>query len=83
MTSRDSSFIRTTIQIRRAGSIALGISYDYTNLPGSMPGQKDFQLWTDQAIERWYSLLSPAQKFALPDLQLSLKISGNYPMRET
>lgn len=79
MTSQDSNFNRTTIAIRRAGSIALGMSYAYTFTENLMPDQKNFRLWIDQAIERWYSSLSPSQRSALPDLQMSLQISANSP----
>lgn len=79
MTSQDSNSIAITTQIRRAGSIALGTSYAYIGLPVLMPAQKNFQSWIDQAIERWYSSLSPAQKSALPDLQVNLKISATFP----
>lgn len=78
-----SNFNRITIQIRRAGRTALGMSYACTNTDISIPAWKDLQLWTDQAIERWFSSLSPSQRSVLPDLQLSLKISAAYPHSST
>ncbi|MDE2097010.1 MAG: hypothetical protein KGL39_07175 [Patescibacteria group bacterium] len=79
MTSLGSNFIPTMTLIRRGANTALGISFDFQSFPGLMPDSKNFQLWIGQAIERWYSLLSPAQKSALPALQLSLKISASCP----
>lgn len=73
----------TTIQIRQGGRTVLGMSYDYTDLGTLMPMQKNFQLWIDQAIERWWSSLSPSQRSALPGLKLNLRISDQFlPSRE-
>lgn len=71
--------IVTTIQIRRGAKIALSISYDYTDSDTSMPNRLNLQSWTDQAIERWWSLLTPSQRSALPELKMNLKISASSP----
>lgn len=69
----------TTIQIRRAGSIALSMSYDCTDSGTSIPLLGILQLQIDQAIVQWWNSLTNFQRSALGELRMNLKISGNCP----
>jgi hypothetical protein len=69
----------TTIQIRRAGSIQLLISYDYTALENlTLPFLLKLQSSIDQAIEQWWNGLSSSQKSGPLGRGLNLKISASY-----
>lgn len=77
MTSQDSNSILTMTLIRRAGRTALGISYDFTSSGISTQDTKKLQSLIDPAVLQWWNGLTSFQRSALPDLQLSLKISAS------
>lgn len=71
--------IRTTTVIRHGVNKTLSISYDFTSLDTLTQTLLATLLsLTDQAIERWWSSLSPSQRSALSVRGLSLRISGQH-----
>lgn len=74
----DLNSIATTTLIRRGGSIALSISYDFTDLDISILQQATLRSLISPAITQWWHGLTSSQRSVQAERNLNFKISGRY-----